>query len=80
MALIFRKDVPKVIVEKTQPEVKVFTPVKRIYKELPREDFFRSVQTIKVGVDGDVTPNTIDLGYQGDSNVTKIIFDTSELK
>lgn len=28
MALIFRKDVPKVIVEKTQPKIKVFTPVR----------------------------------------------------
>ncbi len=80
MALIFRKDNPSQIVKETKPEVEVFTPVKRTYKELPREDFFRSVQTIKVGVDGNVTPNTIDLGYQGDSNVTKIIFDTSELK
>ena len=78
MALIFRKDVPTVIVEKTQPEVRVFTPVRETYEAL-KEDFFRSIQTIKVGADGSVTPSTIDLGYQGDSNVTKIIFDTSEL-
>lgn len=77
MALVFRKDENKHTV--STPLKPTSTLVYSLEKPVT-EEYFRSVQTVKIDADGSVTPNIIDLGYQGDGNITKIIFDVSELK